>query len=1222
MLRRLILLAPLLIWPGCDDAADPSAPETLPIDMMVGCPVGATQCAGDTVQICSGGVWVDDAPCGADEQCVGGQCVGEECAPECAGRSCGPDGCGGTCGDCEGADTCNADGQCAPPAARCGDGVCDADETCVSCARDCGCTDPEVCDAQSAACVACTPQCDGRECGDDGCGGECGACGDSACVDGLCDIGCVPQCDGRVCGDDGCGGACGACDGDQLCDAEGACVAPPPACGDGQCGGGEDCSTCAEDCGGCCGDGQCGAGENCVSCAADCACPDGQRCAEERRACVAECVPQCDGRNCGDDGCGGDCGQCDGAQACEAGVCVDVCQPDCAGKVCGPDGCGGQCGECAAGSQCDDGACQAICQPDCVGKVCGPDGCGGQCGECAAGSECDDGACQAICQPRCDGLECGDDGCGGVCGVCEGDETCHRGGACRLPLVIDAPGVYPREGPRDAGRLVLAERAQVTLRLAGAGDTCIPLALNRIILRTLEGAQVGAARNSDDELCATLSLPLNAGEYAVSIEFFDPGPYTITAEFAPISDIVDAPGVYERLTINGDDTLTIQVAQTVVFAATPATPNLAACPFSATQELSQDGQLLANGVSRRGGSGCGRVLVQLEPGEYQLQLYSDQPDALIERYALHVAMTPMGPGALNDDAVIGRPGAPAGEAEELTITLAEPSILRLRREDGLGQCVPYRLGVGRPDMFNRARCNTLAWQRPQPAGEVTLYFDADPGLQPGVLMLDIEPMPTGDAFLPRSSVLRPDVDGDFVFVRLDAPSRVDFALEGPGAPCDAGIDRTQYDGYIRGGRWGAADGPCAWSALLDPGVHGFSYHAAGDARGVAADRRVTVTPLDAAISGPGLHPRARATEVERTPFALDAPRVVRVTAIDPHRDTCMAYDFALVLADGRRIEPSDGACHELIGLLPAGAHQIERQGDATILQVEFAEVFEGSGTSPRPATERIGDLLHLIGPPEAVLYISQFVDGVCAGRDLRPLLTNLAGTTRGFGCDLVGINDFDGHVMLSETGLIPERAFAMQWDLPRPPPFEAQFDADALFHATTVAVDTAGMMLIERSPCGDAVDDAPTVRGVGPLAGDWDNVFVRSSRCASAIIVPPGVYSLTDRLPAGAMTWSIRQLDNALAVPEQRPIPRIPVDGTYAAPIIADRAGRLHVSLSVNGGNCFLPSAAWAVFNEESLHGARVQQCEKAINVEAGQTVGVFVGPPGPFSGTISTWWE
>ncbi len=72
-------------------------------------------------------------------------------------------------------------------------------------------------------------------------------------------------------------------------------------------------------------------------------------------ACV--CVPQCDGKECGINGCGGNCGSCDAPQtACEAGLCV--CTPACDGKSCGDDGCGGECGACAEGEQCaEDGTC-------------------------------------------------------------------------------------------------------------------------------------------------------------------------------------------------------------------------------------------------------------------------------------------------------------------------------------------------------------------------------------------------------------------------------------------------------------------------------------------------------------------------------------------------------------------------------------------------------------------------------------------------------------------------------------------------------------------------------------------------------------------------------------------------------------------------------------------------------------------------------------------------
>jgi len=54
----------------------------------------------------------------------------------------------------------------------------------------------------------------------------------------------------------------------------------------------------------------------------------------------ADCMPRCDGRNCGDDGCGGTCGECTGAETCMGGTC-GVCTPDCTDAMCGDDGCGG-----------------------------------------------------------------------------------------------------------------------------------------------------------------------------------------------------------------------------------------------------------------------------------------------------------------------------------------------------------------------------------------------------------------------------------------------------------------------------------------------------------------------------------------------------------------------------------------------------------------------------------------------------------------------------------------------------------------------------------------------------------------------------------------------------------------------------------------------------------------------------------------------------------------
>ncbi len=132
-------------------------------------------------------------------------------------------------------------------------------------------------------------------------------------------------------------------------------------------------------------------------------------------------VPNCKGKQCGDDGCGGSCGSCTYPDTCIGGRCV--CQPNCAGKQCGPDGCGGSCGSCTYPDTCENGRC--VCHPNCAGKQCGPDGCGGSCGSCTYPDTCENGRC--VCHPNCAGKECGSDGCGGSCGSCSYPETCQSG---------------------------------------------------------------------------------------------------------------------------------------------------------------------------------------------------------------------------------------------------------------------------------------------------------------------------------------------------------------------------------------------------------------------------------------------------------------------------------------------------------------------------------------------------------------------------------------------------------------------------------------------------------------------------------------------------------------------------------------------------------------------------------------------------------------------------
>ncbi len=109
----------------------------------------------------------------------------------------------------------------------------------------------------------CLPDCSGKECGADGCGGSCGNCDsppDNYCLDSnrlrrytgsadcylysceydyiniVCDNGCdmgngvcqgcIPDCSGKECGADGCGGSCGDCGVEENC-SEGICVPCP-----------------------------------------------------------------------------------------------------------------------------------------------------------------------------------------------------------------------------------------------------------------------------------------------------------------------------------------------------------------------------------------------------------------------------------------------------------------------------------------------------------------------------------------------------------------------------------------------------------------------------------------------------------------------------------------------------------------------------------------------------------------------------------------------------------------------------------------------------------------------------------------------------------------------------------------------------------------------------------------------------------------------------------
>ena len=82
-----------------------------------------------------------------------------------------------------------------------------------------------------------------------------------------------------------------------------------------------------------------------------------------------QCVPDCEDKFCGPDGCGGTCPDtCDGICDRFTGICStgNPCDPNCDGKACGDDGCGGECPDTCAGvcdqdtGICDTGTTPAV----------------------------------------------------------------------------------------------------------------------------------------------------------------------------------------------------------------------------------------------------------------------------------------------------------------------------------------------------------------------------------------------------------------------------------------------------------------------------------------------------------------------------------------------------------------------------------------------------------------------------------------------------------------------------------------------------------------------------------------------------------------------------------------------------------------------------------------------------------------------------------------------
>lgn len=328
--------------------------------------------------------------------------------------------------------------------------------SCSAPTRDssCGeCGPSETCDEREGVCVACTPQCGERACGDDGCGGSCGDCEEGLECNGAFRCGppgCVPAtCDelGLACGegDDGCGAMidCGGCPDGETCGGGGT----PGACGTGGC---ENACT-SEGATQCEGDGvvRCVVGTGgCLAWSSATPCTNGLVCSAGvcRSSCVDEC-PEAQQRTCDGSGykvCGnhdsdscrewGPRRACGAGTTCSNGQCLSTCTDECSvvgAKRCELDSvvtCGrfdadsclewGSPQPCEGELVCSAGRCESTCRDECTqsgAKACNEAGGVMTCGQfdsdscldwspasvCPGTQACSGGSCQETCSNDC-----------------------------------------------------------------------------------------------------------------------------------------------------------------------------------------------------------------------------------------------------------------------------------------------------------------------------------------------------------------------------------------------------------------------------------------------------------------------------------------------------------------------------------------------------------------------------------------------------------------------------------------------------------------------------------------------------------------------------------------------------------------------------------------------------------------------------------------------------
>lgn len=267
----------------------------------------SVSCPVDCCGYCGDGKCANYKPNGKDGPTV----CNEVCPVDCDALPCGND----KCEDGENPIVCPEDCQ----KFICSNGICEYGENNSNCYVDCG-----------IACGNCT--CESGE-SFDSCPADCGFCGDGYCISS-CGVQedvvtcfadcCVPQCSDDPCGEDGCGGFCSLCDDfhhctDDLCDSDKQCINEI-----------QDFWCVIDDI--CTPSGTTNPSNPCDACSPISSqvtwtsLDDFTPCGPGSVCWQGACCPRdvnCEGRVCGDDFCGGNCGTCPAGLQCSQGSCVE-----------------------------------------------------------------------------------------------------------------------------------------------------------------------------------------------------------------------------------------------------------------------------------------------------------------------------------------------------------------------------------------------------------------------------------------------------------------------------------------------------------------------------------------------------------------------------------------------------------------------------------------------------------------------------------------------------------------------------------------------------------------------------------------------------------------------------------------------------------------------------------------------------------------------------------